>query len=82
MYIGSLKDTINRQIRSYCSPRHVPNGVFEIEEVPRTLNGKKLEVPIKKILMGVPPEQAVNRGSMSNPQSLEFFIEMSKKYPQ
>ena len=77
-----LKDTINRQIRSYCSPRHVPNGVFEIEEVPRTLNGKKLEVPIKKILMGVPPEQAVNRGSMSNPQSLEFFIEMSKKYPQ
>lgn len=73
-----LKEQIKKQIRTYCSPRHVPNDIFEIDEVPRTLNGKKLEVPIKKILLGVPPEKAVNLGSMSNPQSLEFFIKMSK----
>lgn len=71
-----LKAQISQHIRKQCSPRHVPNAIFEIKEVPRTLNGKKLEVPIKKLFMGVPIEKAVNKGAMSNPHTLEFFIKM------
>lgn len=75
----ALKAEIAARIRKHCSPRHVPNDVFAIDEVPRTLNGKKLEVPIKKILMGFPLEKAVNKGSMSNPETLDYFIEFAKK---
>ena len=74
----ALKNKINQQIREHCSPRHVPNAIYEIDEVPRTLNGKKLEVPIKKILMGIPAEKAANKGSLSNPESLEYFITFAK----
>ncbi|OLS40387.1 acetoacetate--CoA ligase [Bacillus sp. MRMR6] len=70
-----IKTQINRAIRQGCSPRHVPNGIFSVRELPKTLNGKKLEVPIKKILMGAPVESAVNTGSLLNPQSLQFFVE-------
>lgn len=75
-----LKKELAKQIRENCSPRHVPNEVYEIEEVPRTLNGKKLEVPIKKLLMGIPLERAVNKGSMANPESLHFFIEFAENF--
>jgi len=74
----ALKNKINQQIREHCSPRHVPNAIYEIDEVPRTLNGKKLEVPIKKILMGIPAEKAANKGSLSNPESLDYFITFAK----
>ncbi len=75
-----LKKELAKQIRENCSPRHVPNEVYEIKEVPRTLNGKKLEVPIKKLLMGIPLERAVNKGSMVNPESLHFFIEFAENF--
>lgn len=68
-----LKDEIINRIRKNCSPRHVPNEIYEIREVPRTLNGKKLEVPIKKILMGIPLEKSVNMDSVSNNDALNFF---------
>lgn len=66
---------IKNAIRSALSPRHVPDALFAISEVPRTLNGKKLEVPIKKILMGVPLERAANPDSLKNPESLAFFLQ-------
>lgn len=75
-----LKNDIINSIREHCSPRHIPNGIYEIKEVPRTLNGKKLEVPIKKMLMGFPLEKAVNKDSMSNPDSLEYFIAFAKQF--
>ncbi|SDI41238.1 acetoacetate--CoA ligase [Natribacillus halophilus] len=68
-----LKKDINQGIRSQCSPRHVPNDIFAIDEVPTTLNGKKMEVPIKKLLTGTPVEKAVNTGSMKNPETLRYF---------
>jgi len=65
---------INTQIRQTLSPRHLPDAIYRVPEVPRTLNGKKMETPIKRILLGVPPEKAANRDSMANPESLSFFV--------
>ena len=65
------------RIRSDCSPRHVPSEVRAIAEVPRTLSGKVLEVPVKRILMGTPPEQAASRESLANPEALDLFVEIA-----
>ncbi len=64
-------------VRSQLSGRHVPNDVFAIAEVPRTLSGKKLEVPVRKILLGHPVEKAVNPASMANPGALDWFIQFA-----
>jgi acetoacetyl-CoA synthetase len=73
-----LTKRIATRIREHCSPRHVPNEVHAIAEVPRTLSGKILEVPVKKILMGTPPEQAASRESLANPASLDPFVKMAR----
>jgi len=75
----SLKAKINQKIRNTLSPRHVPDDIFSIPEVPRTLNAKKLEVPVKKILTGEPVGKAVNIDSMSNPRSIDYFVELARK---
>ena len=62
-------------MREDCSPRHVPNEIRQIEAVPRTLSGKVLEVPVKRILTGTPPEQAASRESLANPEALDYFVE-------
>ncbi len=72
-----LRARIARRVREHCSPRHVPDEVLQIEDVPRTLSGKKLEVPVKKILMGADPDRAASRDSLSNPGSLDFFSELA-----
>ena len=54
--------------------RHVPNAIFAIAEVPYTLSGKKMEVPIRKILLGQPLEKAVKRDAMRNPEALAYFV--------
>jgi acetoacetyl-CoA synthetase len=74
----ALPKEIARRVREQCSPRHVPDQVFEIAEVPRTLSGKVLEVPVKRILMGTPVEQAASRDSLANPAALDYFVEMAK----
>ena len=74
----SLKKKINHKIRTTLSPRHVPDDIYAIPDVPRTLNAKKLEVPVKKILAGIPVEKAVNVDSMSNPESIEYFVELAR----
>ena len=74
-----LSKEIGRAVREQCSPRHVPDEVFEIGEVPRTLSGKVLEVPVKRILMGTPPEQAASRESLANPAALDYFVEMASR---
>jgi acetoacetyl-CoA synthetase len=75
----ALPKEIARRVREQCSPRHVPDEVFEIDEVPRTLSGKVLEVPVKKILMGTPVEKAASRDSLANPAALGYFVEMAKR---
>ncbi len=72
-----LAGEIKRRIREQCSPRHVPNEVFQIREVPRTLSGKVLEVPVKRILTGTPPDQAASRDSLANPESLDYFVDLA-----
>jgi acetoacetyl-CoA synthetase len=72
-----LAGQIKRRIREDCSPRHVPNEVLQIAQVPRTLSGKVLEVPVKRILMGTPPEQAASVESLADPSSLDYFIELA-----
>ncbi|MFQ5448232.1 MAG: acetoacetate--CoA ligase, partial [Saprospiraceae bacterium] len=74
-----LATSIKRTLRSEYSPRHVPDEIIEIPEVPYTISGKKLEAPVKKILMGVPVEKAANTDSMKNPSSLNFFLDFKKK---
>jgi acetoacetyl-CoA synthetase len=74
-----LPREIARRVREQCSPRHVPDEVFQIDEVPRTLSGKVLEVPVKRILMGTPVEKAASRDSLANPQALDYFVEMAKR---
>jgi acetoacetyl-CoA synthetase len=71
--IGEIK----RRIREDCSPRHTPDEVKVIGEVPRTLSGKALEVPVKRILMGQPVDKAVSRDSLQNPGALDYFVELA-----
>jgi acetoacetyl-CoA synthetase len=72
-----LTGEIKRSIREQCSPRHVPDEIFQVAEVPRTLSGKVLEVPVKRILTGTPPEQAASRDSLANPESLDYFVALA-----
>jgi acetoacetyl-CoA synthetase len=72
-----VKARIKKGIRERCSPRHVPNEIYAVAEVPRTLSGKVLEIPVKRILMGEPPERAASRDSLANPESLDYFVELS-----
>jgi acetoacetyl-CoA synthetase len=73
-----LVGEIKGRIREQCSPRHVPDEIFQIAEVPRTLSGKALEVPVKRILMGDPPEKAASRDSLANPASLDYFTNLAR----
>jgi acetoacetyl-CoA synthetase len=57
----------------------VPNEVRQIAEVPRTLSGKVLEVPVKRILMGAPPREAASVDSLANPASLDYFVELARE---
>jgi acetoacetyl-CoA synthetase len=72
-----LRARIARRIREDCSPRHVPNEILQIEQVPRTLSGKVLEVPVKKILMGAPPHEAASVDSLADPRALDYFVELA-----
>jgi acetoacetyl-CoA synthetase len=72
-----LRREIARRVRERCSPRHVPDEVYAIAAVPRTLSGKALEVPVKRILMGTPPQKAASRDSLANPEALDWFVELA-----
>jgi acetoacetyl-CoA synthetase len=74
-----LVKALRTRIREDCSPRHVPNEVHAIAEVPRTLSGKVLEVPVKKILMGQPADKAASRDSLANPKALDYFVEFAER---
>ena len=68
---------IRGDLRKTCSPRHVPDQVIAVPIVPRTISGKLLEVPIKRILLGADPEKVASRGSLANPESLDWFIKFA-----
>jgi acetoacetyl-CoA synthetase len=72
-----LVAAIRRRIREDCSPRHIPDEIVQISEVPRTLSGKVLEVPVKRILTGTPADQAASRESLANPAALDYFVRLA-----
>jgi acetoacetyl-CoA synthetase len=74
-----LAAQIKRRIREDCSPRHVPNEIRQIEEVPRTLSGKVLEVPVKRILMGTSVSEAASVDSLVNPRALDYFVALAQE---
>jgi acetoacetyl-CoA synthetase len=75
----ALQARIKAELREALSPRHVPDRILAVPSIPRTLSGKKLEVPIKRILTGTPPEVAASRGSLSNPESLDPFVALASR---
>ncbi len=70
---------VARRIREDCSPRHVPNEVHAVREIPRTLSGKALEIPVKRILQGVDPAQAASRDSLRDPAALDWFADFAAR---
>jgi acetoacetyl-CoA synthetase len=75
----ALRGRIRSRLRTALSPRHVPDDIYAVPEIPRTLNGKKLEIPIKKIFAGTPVEQAANADSMANPGVLEYYVKLAEE---
>ncbi len=76
---AALEQRIRDRIRTQLSARHVPNDVIAVAEVPRTLTGKKMELPIKKLLLGMPVEKVANPDAMANPASLQWFAAFAEK---
>jgi acetoacetyl-CoA synthetase len=74
----ALKERIKQKLRRDVSPRHVPDAIIEISAVPYTLSGKKMEVPVRRILLGQNVEKAANIGAMRNPESMQFFVEYAE----
>jgi acetoacetyl-CoA synthetase len=74
----SLTRRVGEQLRRDYSPRHVPDKIYQVQAIPYTLTGKKLEVPVRRILMGVAPEKAANRAALMNPAALDYFIDYAK----
>ncbi len=78
MLNDGIRQKINSKLRADYSPRHVPDQIYQIEEVPYTLTGKKMEVPVRKILLGFALEKSANKDAMSNPHSLDYFIQFNE----
>lgn len=74
-----IKQKINAQLRSDYSPRHVPDEIIQVTDIPYTISGKKLETPVKRLLMGVTLEKAVNKGSLRNAEAMDFFVAFRQK---
>jgi acetoacetyl-CoA synthetase len=75
---AALVARIKGSVRTHLSARYVPNDVFAVPEIPRTLTGKKLELPVRKLLLGQPLEKVVSPDAMANPESLRFFVALAR----
>jgi acetoacetyl-CoA synthetase len=76
----NLKSKINQALRTKGSPRHVPDEIIPVEDIPYTINGKKMEAPIKKLFVGTPKEKAVSLEVMKNPKCMDQYIALSTTY--
>jgi acetoacetyl-CoA synthetase len=75
---AAVHTKIVEAIKTALSPRFVPNEIFQVAEIPRTLSGKKQELPIKKLLLGQPIEKVVNREAMANPGCLDWYVNLAR----
>ncbi len=78
---NALRAKINRHLREECSPRHVPDQIVAAPEIPYTLSGKKMEIPVRRILLGWSVEKSASREAMKNPDALDFFVEFARLPP-
>ena len=76
---AALEKKIGAKLREDYSPRHVPDKIYQVDAIPYTISGKKMEVPVRKILMGTPLEKAANTGVMSNPAALDYFVKFARE---
>jgi acetoacetyl-CoA synthetase len=74
----ALTRAINDKLRSEYTPRHVPDKIYQVPLVPYTISGKRMEVPVRRILQGVPAAKAANRDAMANAAALDWFIEYQR----
>ncbi len=76
----SLVKTIKKELRTKCSPRHVPNKFLTVKDIPYTLSGKKMEVPVKKLLIGRTTSENLNRDAIRNPMAMDYFVELIETF--
>jgi acetoacetyl-CoA synthetase len=82
---AALEKRIGDTLRREYTPRHVPDKIYQVPMIPYTLTGKKMEVPVRKILLGVPVDKAANRSAMADATALDFFIDYAAReqdYPK
>ena len=75
-----LRAKLNQSIKTALSPRFIPNDIFQVTEIPRTLSGKKQELPIKKLLLGQPIEKVINQEAMANPACMDWYVAFARQY--
>ncbi len=76
--LEALSEVIKKRLREECSPRHVPDQIIKIDDIPYTLSGKKMEVPVKKALMGLDVSKHMNRDASRNPEAMDVFVELAE----
>jgi acetoacetyl-CoA synthetase len=74
-----LVESIRARLRQDCSPRHVPDRIYQVDKIPYTRTGKKMEVPVKRILMGMPPAKAADAAILAEPDALDFFVRLARQ---
>jgi acetoacetyl-CoA synthetase len=77
---AAMQAKINNAIKVALSPRFIPNEMFQVDEIPRTLSGKKQELPIKKLMLGHPQEKVVNKDAMANPGCLDWYVALAQAH--
>ncbi len=75
----ALQSRLRAAIKQALTPRHVPNAIFQVAAIPRTLSGKKMELPVKKLLMGADPAQVLNRDAMANADAINWFVDFARQ---
>jgi acetoacetyl-CoA synthetase len=76
-----LEKQIKTTLRKKCSPRHVPDKLIVVPEIPYTISGKKMEAPVKKILSGMSADKVLNKDAMRNPEAMNYFVQLSGDTP-
>ena len=77
--LSSMQQRLRGAIKQALSPRHVPSEIFQVSAIPRTLSGKKMELPVKKLLMGADAAQVMNRDAMANAASVDWFVALAQQ---
>jgi acetoacetyl-CoA synthetase len=76
----ALVEKIRNTIRREASPRHVPDEIIDVPDIPTTRTGKRLEIPVKKLIQGIAPETAINRATVANTDALDWYIDYAERF--